>query len=143
MSNSNDPVKRPKHYNSHSSGVEAREVTEFLNSNLGNAFKYVFRHRLKQNPVQDIKKALTYLKWEQERLMDDGEQRFIAQPANIDHLKERLNRIYHHEGSTLVKMFYRVLFNLVSGKTLDESTRYLTKLIEMLETYQRSRENYG
>lgn len=64
----NNPVDRPAHYNSHKSGIEAIVITEQLGFNLGNAFKYVFRHENKWNPVEDLKKALWYLNREQFRL---------------------------------------------------------------------------
>lgn len=56
-----DPVSRPKHYNSHPSGVQCIEISELLNFNLGNAFKYVFRHKEKLNPKEDLEKARWYL----------------------------------------------------------------------------------
>lgn len=55
-----DMVNHPPHYNGHPSGVECIEVTEQLPFNLGNAFKYVFRHRAK-NGREDLEKARWYL----------------------------------------------------------------------------------
>ena len=64
-------VNHPPHYNSHPSGVECIEVTERLPFNLGNAFKYVFRHRAK-NGRQDLEKARWYLARELERQQRSG-----------------------------------------------------------------------
>lgn len=61
-----DMVNHPPHYNGHPSGVECIEVTEQLPFNLGNAFKYVFRHRAK-NGREDLEKARWYLAREQAR----------------------------------------------------------------------------
>jgi hypothetical protein len=58
----NDMVNHPKHYTGHSSGVECIEVTRWLSFNRGNAFKYIFRHRDKGTPVQDLEKALWYVR---------------------------------------------------------------------------------
>lgn len=57
-----DPVNKPKHYNSHPSGIEVIEITRHLPFDIGNAVKYLFRHGLKGNSRQDLEKALWYLK---------------------------------------------------------------------------------
>ncbi|SDH48975.1 DUF3310 domain-containing protein [Pseudomonas panipatensis] len=61
-----DMVNHPPHYSGHPSGVECIQVTERLSFNLGNAFKYVFRHRAK-NGHEDLLKAQWYLTRELER----------------------------------------------------------------------------
>lgn len=55
----------PKHYRQHAH--ECIEFTQYLNFNLGNAFKYIWRHREK-NGREDLEKALWYL----ERQRDDA-----------------------------------------------------------------------
>ena len=63
-----DPVN-PDHYRSHPSGVECIEVAEHMNFNLGNTIKYVWRAGLKtDDPAEDIKKALWYLRRELSRI---------------------------------------------------------------------------
>lgn len=57
-----DPVNKPAHYTRHPSGVECIEVTRHLSFNRGNAFKYLFRHRDKGHPEQDLQKALWYIR---------------------------------------------------------------------------------
>lgn len=56
-----DPVNHPKHYIGHPSGVECIQITEHMNFCLGNAVKYIWRAGLKDNDVQDLKKARWYL----------------------------------------------------------------------------------
>lgn len=56
-----DPVKRPRHYNTHASLVECIEVTEQMDYCTGNALKYVWRSDEKDAPLQDLKKALWYI----------------------------------------------------------------------------------
>lgn len=56
-----DPVSKPSHYCSHPSGIEAIEITQFEDFLTGNAIKYILRHRLKGNAIEDIKKAIWYL----------------------------------------------------------------------------------
>lgn len=62
-----DTVNKPKHYNSHPSGVQCIEVTEHHNFNVGNAIKYLWRSELK-NGLEDLKKAQWYINREIERL---------------------------------------------------------------------------
>lgn len=56
-----DIVQRPKHYNSHPSGIESIEIKRHLSSDWSDAFKYVFRTEHK-NGRQDLEKALWYAK---------------------------------------------------------------------------------
>ncbi|MDT4813065.1 hypothetical protein FQZ97_460360 [compost metagenome] len=66
-----DMVNHPPHYKGHPSGIECIEVTERLPFNLGNAFKYVFRHRCK-NGREDLEKARWYLARELDRCERGG-----------------------------------------------------------------------
>lgn len=56
-----DPVNKPKHYNSHPSGIECIEITRDMPFNLGNAIKYIWRCFLKGNTIEDLEKAIWYL----------------------------------------------------------------------------------
>ena len=57
-----DNVNNPKHYCSHPSGVECIEIAEMLPFNLGNALKYLWRAGKKLDEVEDVKKAVFYLR---------------------------------------------------------------------------------
>jgi hypothetical protein len=57
----NDPVNSPKHYCSHPSGVECIEITRHMNFNLGNAIKYIWRAGMKDEYLQELKKARWYI----------------------------------------------------------------------------------
>ena len=63
-------VNHPKHYTSDPSGVECIQVTRHRNFNIGNAMKYLWRNGLKDSDaqVQDLQKAIWYIKDEIERL---------------------------------------------------------------------------
>lgn len=63
-----DPVNHPKHYMSHPSGIECIDVTEHFNFNRGNAMKYIWRAGEKGNEIQDLEKAVWYIKREIQRL---------------------------------------------------------------------------
>lgn len=63
----NDPVNRPKHYTQHPSGVECIQITEHMGFCLGNAVKYIWRADLKNDAIEDLKKARWYIDREIER----------------------------------------------------------------------------
>jgi hypothetical protein len=56
-----DPVNHPPHYTGHASGIECIQITEHMNFCLGNVIKYVWRAGLKNDAVEDLKKARFYL----------------------------------------------------------------------------------
>jgi len=56
-----DAVNHPKHYTKHPSGVECIQITEHMGFNLGNAVKYVWRADLKNDALEDLKKARWYI----------------------------------------------------------------------------------
>ena len=64
-----DLVNHPPHYTSHPSGVEAIQITEWYNFNVGNALKYLWRAGIKsEDPIQDLEKCIWYTKREIDRL---------------------------------------------------------------------------
>jgi hypothetical protein len=63
----NDLVNHPPHYTAHPSGVECIQVTEHMNFCLGNAVKYIWRADLKNDAIEDLKKAVWYVNREIER----------------------------------------------------------------------------
>ena len=56
-----NPINKPKHYTEHPSGIECIQVTEHMGFNLGNAIKYIWRCDLKQDAIEDLKKAKWYI----------------------------------------------------------------------------------
>ena len=56
-----DPVNHPSHYTNHPSGVECIQITEHMSFTLGNAIKYIWRADLKNDAIEDLKKARFYL----------------------------------------------------------------------------------
>lgn len=84
----NDLVNNPAHYKNES-GVECIEVSRHLPGNLANAWKYIYRHRMKGQPVQDLKKAAWYLRDQAKHLGPAGDRipdRVLADAlAIIDH----------------------------------------------------------
>lgn len=56
-----DTVNHPGHYTSHPSGVECIQVTEHMSFNVGNAIKYLWRADLKNDALEDLRKAAWYI----------------------------------------------------------------------------------
>lgn len=59
-----DRIDHPPHYTAHPSGVECIQVTEHMGFNLGNAVKYIWRCDLKADAIEDLEKALWYIRRE-------------------------------------------------------------------------------
>ena len=59
---SNDPVNHPSHYLKAAITIEPIELTARLNACLGQAVNYIVRAPYKNNFVEDLKKAVFYLK---------------------------------------------------------------------------------
>ena len=57
----NDVVNHPSHYTAHPSRVECIQITEHMGFNLGNAIKYIWRADLKNDAIEDLKKARWYV----------------------------------------------------------------------------------
>jgi hypothetical protein len=57
----NDNVNHPKHYCNHASGIECIQITEHMGFNLGNAVKYLWRADLKNDALEDLRKARWYI----------------------------------------------------------------------------------
>lgn len=70
-----DPVNHPKHYTSHPSGVECITITRHMSFNIGNAIKYLWRAGMKDSEVQDLEKAVWYIKDEIKRIENETPNR--------------------------------------------------------------------
>ncbi len=62
----NDPVNNPSHYTQNDiecfDAIRASQGgTAAVNFALGNVMKYIWRHKLKDDPIQDLEKAQWYL----------------------------------------------------------------------------------
>lgn len=63
-----DPVERPAHYTSHPTGVECLDIVEHYPFNVGAAIKYLWRAGLKDDAIQDLRKAKRMVQREIDRL---------------------------------------------------------------------------
>jgi hypothetical protein len=65
-----DAVNHPIHYTGHPSGIECIDITEHMNFCTGNAIKYIWRAGQKGDPIQDLEKALWYIRREIKRMKE-------------------------------------------------------------------------
>lgn len=114
-----DIVNHPPHYTQHPSGVECITITEWLNFNLGNAFKYLFRRKMKGRELEDVKKALWYverqLAWERANpspVREVDESAWEREP--LVSLLERVNRVLAREEQDVWEAMWRIW--LASGE---------------------------
>lgn len=56
-----DDKINPGHYRSHPSGIECIEISKHLSGCLAQAFQYVWRCGQKDNPIQELNKALWFI----------------------------------------------------------------------------------
>ena len=74
----NDMINHPEHYTSHPAkckcgeGIECIQITEHMNFCLGNAIKYIWRAGSKDDPIEDLKKAVFYINREIIRIGGDN-----------------------------------------------------------------------
>ena len=63
-------VNHPLHYNQDPSGVECIQIVRHRNYNIGSAFKYLWRHGLKDADaeIEDLEKAAWHIRDEIDRL---------------------------------------------------------------------------
>lgn len=67
-----DSVNHPKHYTGHPSKIECIQITEYMGFCLGNAVKYIWRAELKNDAIEDLKKARWYIDREIEKREKHG-----------------------------------------------------------------------
>jgi len=65
-----DMVAHPPHYTKHPSGVECITITEHMGFNLGNAMKYIWRCDEKKDAIEDLHKAVWYIRREIDKRSD-------------------------------------------------------------------------
>lgn len=76
-----DNINHPSHYTTHPSGIECIDIAEHHDFCIGNAIKYLWRAGLKsedgiskkEKQIEDLKKAIWYIKREIKHL-SNGEE---------------------------------------------------------------------
>lgn len=55
-----DNINHPAHYTDRGIGYECIDITQYQTFLVGNVIKYLWRHPLKGNPLEDLRKARWY-----------------------------------------------------------------------------------
>lgn len=85
-----DDVHHPRHYNTHPSGIECKEISSLLPGNLSHVCVYLWRHEHKGSPIKDLEKALFFLNEEEEITPGEKSERLAMRHITWARLDDRL-----------------------------------------------------
>lgn len=131
-----DPVSHPSYYTSHPSGVECISITRRMNFSLGNALKYVWRHRDKGNPVQDLAKARQYLRWFMEDVLDQG-----AIPPAGDEAARLLTKVMENESNYRISYVFTRFRTIVMTDVQRDQLLCASEIVAELDKWINELEN--
>lgn len=149
-----DMVNHPPHYQS-PTGFECIDVSKYLIGSLSNTFKYVYRHRSKNKPKEDLEKALYYLEVYMDTAhgkMSNKSQRYF-QDLNVfgadrmklygvlEKFREYVNYLYDIEApeADFMMKFHEYLEVASNGRDYSKYGNRFREMIEkMLEEYEDS-----
>lgn len=123
-----DMVNNPVHYNAHPSGLEVIELTELLGFRLGNATKYVLRHRHKGKPIEDLEKAAWYLR----RIEDTSDSTWHVESRPMFKAAEIALRFWEAETDVFTKDALRHML-LVGDDPLEEAIEHIEAEVRRLK----------
>jgi Protein of unknwon function (DUF3310)/HNH endonuclease len=129
-----DAVSHPAHYNASPSSVECIDVVEHLKFSRGNAVKYLFRHRNKGQPAQDLQKAIWYIKRDITWITDE---QWSIYPADTRYEVSTLGAVRmlgkskHRKPQSLKSGYLTLVFSTETGYTC----RYVHRMVA--ETFIR------
>lgn len=96
-----DNVHNPEHYLAASINLQPKDVMTYLPSHLANAFKYICRAGKKNDEIEDLKKALEYIRYYE---------------------LNRKNQLVHPDALTILKLYTAHASNpLFWGKKIDNA----------------------
>jgi len=121
-------VNEPMHYRSHESGIEAIEITRWLDFGLGNAWKYCMRYRNKGTPRKDLLKAVFYLNdYRKNFISYNNDSKFIHRiPEDI---VSKMIHVSETDPSDVLRRVFELIImiatqNCVIGDTIYDTTVY-------------------
>ena len=128
MSEDFDVIEKPKHYNSHPSGGECIEIIEWFPANLANAWKYLYRVGLKDEAIQEMSKALWYIKKELKRRTSLSRQQVLLDFYCPNKLNDSLRKFLKKESGKRREFFCHV-FEAVANPTSNINLKVAEKLL--------------
>lgn len=125
-------VQVAAHYNSHPSGVEAIEFCRYMNFNVGNAFKYLFRRSEKpeegmtitESTIKNLDKALWYLR--------DELNHYAGVPSNRSQCPELFHKLIEHEPDVRLRACYSA-FEAICSPDMVDARGMLRALVTCIE----------
>lgn len=126
-------VNEPKHYRSHESGIEAIEVTRFLEFSIGNSWKYLMRYRDKCTPKKDIKKSIWYIKDYLKYFIDYNNESMYHHTLS-EEVITKMCKIEETEPNPIIKkMFGQITMLTTQNKIYDR--KYFDSCVYELEQF--------
>lgn len=100
-----DMVNHPDHYKG-AKGIEVIDVIDAfdLGFSLGNAVKYILRAGKKDNAVQDLKKAMWYIKHELDSKWEPGARKVYSEPDRVPPADPGTSELAESINDTIVKI---------------------------------------
>ena len=119
-----DPVQKPRHYNSHPSGIECIEVAHYFSFALGNVIKYLWRAGLKDSTpsLVDLHKAQWFLRYALEAETPDMHPVLRADHRSM--CQSQLAKIVSHHNEEI----RGVLVHVTDAAFCDDDRLYRTLL---------------
>ena len=130
-----EKVNHPKHYNNHVSKVEAIEVIRSFTFNTGSSFKYVFRRDDKDNCIEDLQKALWYIK-DEIQFRKNRKVGFFSRIARDLQLPDLFKFKEYARRTVLIKkiLYYETSFECkLIYKHLNDADYYIYDITDLLE----------
>ena len=124
-----EEVNKPKHYRSHESGIEAIEVTRWLQFDLGNCWKYCMRYRDKGTPKKDLMKAKWYIDDFRKHFIDYNNDSTFMHKVSEDVI-EKMCKITECEPREEIKHMFEQLMIIVTQNGILDTKTFDTVLYE-------------
>lgn len=122
-------VNEPKHYRSHESGIEAIEVTRWLQFDLGNCWKYCMRYRDKGTPKKDLMKAKWYIDDFRKYFIDYNNDSMFIHKVSEDVI-EKMCKITECEPREEIKHMFEQLMIIVTQNHIIDMKEFDTVLYD-------------
>lgn len=129
-----EEVNEPKHYRSHESGIEAIEVTRWLQFDLGNCWKYCMRYRDKGTPKKDLMKAKWYIEDFREHFIDYNNESMFIHRISED-IIEKMCKITEAEPNEKIRHIFEQLMIITTQNCImdiDDFNDAITGLDNMI-----------
>jgi len=123
----------PSHYTSHPSGIECIEISKHLSGCLAQAFQYGWRCGKKDDPIQELKKAIWFIEAE---LTIDQEDKLTV--TNIPQIEKHLGRVIDHEtGHKLIALKNIARANILNAPRFTTLCKAKQAINAMISEYEK------